>query len=352
MVTIYDIAKQANTSAVTVSLALRNSKRVSESTRQKIHEIAREYGYRPNPLARGLVGAKTKTIAFVFNFSSNELSHDLSYMEYFHAIAQAAAERGYKIYFHSSTEAIPIEKLIEDISLHRVDGMVLGTELTDSDREILRKTDIPTVIVGRDIRGKKLTSVSTDDYDGIRQAVEHLLSLGHKRIAFVGKSSRETAIARYESYRETMSQAGIPIDDELIIETSYDMDAGEYAGRKLGELENPPTAVVAASDLLAIGIISGLKHKGLKVPDDVSVTGYDNLHISQFTVPALTTIDLLRMESGKIVIDALLGLITGKREGEKIRTEVKLIVRDSTRRITRREERREKSEERGEKRET
>ena len=333
MVTIYDIAKQASTSAVTVSLALRNSSRVSAATKQKIHSIAKKEGYRPNPLARGLVGAKTKTIAFVFNFSSEDLSHDLSYMEYFHAIAQAAAENDYKIYFHSSTTALPVKDVLKDISYHRVDGMILGTELTNGDRKVLIKSDVPTVIVGRDIQGEKLSCVSTDDRDGMRQVTEHLLSLGHKRIAFVGKSSRETAAARYEGYCRAMSQAGIPVDPELVIESRYDMDSGERAGGKLTELETPPTAIAAASDLLAIGIIAGLKGRGLRVPEDVSVTGYDNLHISRFTAPALTTIDLLRTESGKTVIDALLGLITGKEEGKKIRTDVKLIVRDSTRKI-------------------
>jgi len=333
VVTIYDIAKQAKTSAVTVSLALRNSKRVSEATREKIHKIARKHGYRPNPLARGLVGARTKTLAFVFNFSSVDLSQDLSYMEYFHAIAQAAADKEYKIYFHSSNVALPIEELISDISHHRVDGMILGTELDEQERKILKETDIPTVIVGKDICSDKLTGVFTDDEDGIKQVVKHLLSLGHQRIAFVGKNNSETSIARYSGYCSTLKEANIRIDENLVIESDYHMDFGRQAGVQLAKLENRPSAIVAASDQLAIGIIAGLRSRGFKVPEDISVTGYDNLHIAQFTSPTLTTVDLLRSESAKTIIDVLFDMIEKQGTGKRIMTPVKLIVRESTRKI-------------------
>ncbi len=333
MATIYDIAEKAKTSAVTVSLALRNSKRVSESTRKKIHKIAKEYGYRPNPLARGLVGARTKTIAFVFNFSSNDLSNDLSYMEYFHAIAQAAADKEYKIYFHSSNTALTIEELIADVSHHRVDGMILGTEITKGERKALCETHIPTVLVGRDISGAKLTCVFTDDCDGMRQVVKYLLSIGHNRIAFVGKNNSETSMARFKGYCSALREAGITVESNLVIKSGYHIDFGKQAGTRLAEMANRPTAIVSASDQLAIGVIAGLNSKGLKVPDDISVTGYDNLHISQFTSPTLTTVDLLRNESARIVTDALLSLIEEKDTGQRIVTPVKLVVRESTRRI-------------------
>ena len=330
MVTIYDIAKEAQTSAVTVSLALRNSGQVATGTRERIHSIAKKVGYRPNPMARGLAGAKTQTIAFVFNFSSEDLAYDLSYMEYFHAIAQAASAKKYKIYFHSSTAALPVEDILKDMAHHGVDGMVLGSNFTDADYEALRNSDIPTIVLGRNFEAEKVTCVSTDDRDGIRQTTEHLLELGHERIAFVGKSDHDTAVARYEGFIATMLKAGISVAPELIVESRYDMDSGERAGEKLAELDMLPTAVVAATDQLAIGIIAGLKTGGLRVPDDISVTGYDNLHISRFTVPALTTVDLLRTESGVTVVDALLNLISGKQNGETIHTPVKLVVRDST----------------------
>ena len=333
MVTIYDIAKQANTSAVTVSLALRNSDRVNKDTMRRIQSIAKKEGYRPNPLARGLVGAKTKTIAFVYNFSSEDLSHDLSYMEFFHAIAKAASKKNYKMYFHSTTAILPMGDILKDMASYGVDGMILGSSLTDEDREVLHNATLPTVVVGRKIQAEKVSCVFTDDHDGINQSVGHLLKLGHKRIAFVGKGPRETAILRYEGYSKALLQAGLSVEDELVVESNYDMDSGERVGAQLAGLNKAPTAIVAATDELAIGIIAGLESRGLKVPDDVSVVGYDNVHISRFTTPPLTTVDLLRTESGEVVVDVLLELISGKQKSRTVITPVKLVVRDSTRRI-------------------
>jgi LacI family transcriptional regulator len=333
MTTIYDIAKEANTSAATVSLALRNSGRVSEATRQRINGIAKQLSYRANPLACGLAGAKTRTIAFVFNFSSQDLCHDLSYIEYFHAIAQAAATKQYKIYFHSSMSALPVKDVLQEMTQFRVDGMILGSNLTAADRDALRTTSVPTVVVGRDIQAEKVTSVFSDDRDGMRQLVEHLLDLGHQRIAYVGKGESYSSFLRFDGFTNTLNQAGLSVDTDMVIESGYDIESGEKAGAMLAEKANPPTAIIGAGDQLAIGIIAGLKSKGLSVPDDISVAGYDNMHISRFTVPALTSVDLLRIKSGVTVIEALLGLISGKQTGTQLQTPVELIVRDSTIRL-------------------
>ena len=330
-VTIYDIAKEVNTSAVTVSLALRGSKRVSPVTKKKIADMARQLGYQPNPLARGLIGAKTKTFAFVFNYSSADFAHDLSYMELFHVIAQEASAHEYKLFVHSSINAKPIADVYAEVMPYGVDGIILGTNINnDTDRKALQNAPIPTVLLGRDFYSEKTTGLVYGGYQGAVQAVEHLVADGHRRIAFAGKSNIEASTRRLAGYASAMAQAGLPIEEDMIIESGWDVEAGEIAGVRLAKLDNPPTAVIAGTDLMAIGVVAGLKEEGMETPGDVSVIGFDNLHISRFTVPALTSIDLCRGEIAKNAIHSLIDIVKKDGKGQRVMIPSKLVVRNST----------------------
>ena len=330
-ITIYDVAKEVGTSAVTVSLALRNSKRISVATREKVKETAKRLGYQPNPLARGLVGAKTKTIAFVFNFPSEHFSDDLSYTELSHSVAQVASGAGYKLFVHSAITAKPIREVIADVAPYGIDGIILGTNIeNDDDREALDEATVPTVLLGRNYKADKVTCVIYGGRDGAGESVRHLVKLGHRRIAFVGKNKIEASLRRWEGYVKAMNDAGLEVEDELVIESSWDMEAGEVAGLKLGSLANRPTAVIAATDMMAIGVIAGIKEAGLDIPEDISVIGFDNLHISGFSIPALTTVDLGREEVANVAMESLLAMISGQGPGERKDVASSLIVRNST----------------------
>ena len=330
-VTIYDIAKEVNTSAVTVSLALRNSKRVSVVTRKRIKDMARSLGYQPNPLARGLIGARTKTIAFVFNFPSEHFAHDLSYMELFHSIAQVASRHEYKLFVHSSTVAKSVEDVFADVTPYGVDGIILGTNIeTDEDREALESAPIPTVLLGRDLYAKNTTCLIYGGRDGAEKSVRHFVELGHKRIAFAGKNKVEASVRRYEGYVRAMKEASLEIDDQLVIESDWDVEAGELAGVKLARLKEPPTAVLATTDMMALGVMAGLKEKGLDVPGDVSVIGFDNLHISRFSIPALTSVDLQREMIAENAIDSLLAMLNDDGKGMRKSIPSNLVIRNST----------------------
>jgi len=328
--TIYDIAKKVNTSAVTVSLALRDSKRVSASTKKKIKHMAQLLDYQPSPLARGLIGANTKTLAFVFNFSSLDFAHDQSYMELFHAISQVAGGFGYKLFVHSSTVAQEVAKVFREVIPYGVDGMILGTNLSEKDKKSLQESPIPTILLGRDFFSDKTGCIVYGDFEGSQQAVEHLISLGHRRIAFAGKSDLEASIRRYSGYQQALQSAGIELDSRYVVEGHTDMESGEMAAATLAKLSEPPTAVIVVTDLAALGVISGFKKKGLEVPGDVSVVGFDNLSICNYSIPTLTSVDLERREVAKAVMELSINMIKNQGHGERRRTPSKLVVRDST----------------------
>lgn len=329
--TIYDIAREVKTSAVTVSLALRDSKRVSDATKRRIKQKAKELGYQSNPLARGLVGAQTKTLAFIFNYPSSALVNDMAFTAIFNAVAHRASVEGYKLFFHSSTTAKPVDEALNEARSYGVDGIVLISRLNSRvDKDALRQSEFPVVVFGRDVHAKRTTCALPDDSGGARLAVEHLLELGHRRIVFVGKHESEAAIRRYEAYRTVMAEAGITVERDWVIECGYDVVCGGAAGQQLAKLNPAPTAVVTAGDLLAIGVIAGLRKCGLNVPSDVSVTGFDNLTITQFTSPTLTTIEMPRETIADVIVESLVGMINDESDGQRKIIPAKLVVREST----------------------
>ncbi len=335
-VTIYDIAKKAETSPASVSFALRDRGRISEKTRQKIKRVANELGYYPNPLARGLVGSKTKTIAFVINppNPSEGVYIDLFGMERFWAIARTAATHGYKLFLHNLLYHQPLGDVLREIKSYGVDGAILYIHIPEKkEYEDLEKNDLPIVLLGRDFHSECVTSVMCDDEGGARQAVSHLLALGHTKIAFVGArlSRKEEAFyRRLTGYKKAMKEAGLKIDPEWILDIGLYMQAGKLAGLRLGGLNNRPSAIMAATDQLAIGIVEGLRECNIKVPDQMSVIGFDNLHMCEFITPKLTSVDMSHGITSNIAIESLLNLIKKKTIGEQKLVPVNLVVRDST----------------------
>jgi DNA-binding LacI/PurR family transcriptional regulator len=282
-------------------------------------------------MACGLIGAKTKTIGFVFNYSSVELSHDLSYVELFHFIAKAATGEGYKVFFHSSMSAKPIREVLDEVAAYGVDGIILGSNVNNQeDRQALYESDMPTVIFSRDIFAKKTSSVMLDDVQGGSLATAHLLGLGHKRIAFVGKHGNETSVRRFEGYRNTLQAAGIVLRPELIVECGYSMEEGQAAALQILKLTEIPTAIVAAGDFVAIGLIDALRERGVKVPDEMSIVGFDNLSLSRIVSPSLTTIDRYCEKLATIAVESLLELLGSSSYGQRKVLPVGLIERQST----------------------
>ncbi|GIP33867.1 LacI family DNA-binding transcriptional regulator [Paenibacillus sp. J2TS4] len=330
MVTIYDIAKKANVSAMTVSRVINNSGRISEKTRIKVKKIMEEMNYVPNSMARSLVLQETKILSLLITDITNPFFTTLA-----RGAEDAAMRRGYKLLFGNSDENLQKEKEYVDMMLTaRVDG-VLFAPTGDASLEhlsILRTHNIPLVLLDREVPGFETDMVLGDSRAGARQLVEHLISLGHKRIALLnGPLHVSTARHRLAGYKEALKLNDLAYDDRLVVELDYKPAAENLAMDSLLQQTDPPTAIFAANNFLAIGAIRSLRAKGISVPKQISVVCFDDFGESLSLDPFLTVASQPAYQFGALGIQLLIERIQDKSEGDyrKIVLPPELIIRSS-----------------------
>ncbi|MEZ5092039.1 LacI family DNA-binding transcriptional regulator [Nocardioides sp.] len=312
MTGINDVAHEVGLSTATVSRALRNLPGVSEETRQRVVEAAQRLGYVASPAASVLAGGETRTIAVVAPFVTR----------WFFATVVEGAEsvlrqHGYDVLLYSlgGDQATRSRVLHSHQLTKRVDGvLVLGIEPTD-DEELWLHTHAPPVsLVGARMEG--CPSVSIDDERAARIGLQHLLDLGHRRIAYVGGSATEpldfsTPRARLRGYRSTLTTAGIPLRAEYETYGHFTIEGGFEAGGELLSLEDPPTAIFCASDEMAIGVLSAARERGVSVPGQLSVMGIDDHLLARYI--GLSTVRQPVVEQGQIAARNLLEVIRQRR---------------------------------------
>jgi DNA-binding LacI/PurR family transcriptional regulator len=303
-VTIHEIAEAAGVSIATVSRALNNSDHpVNEETRARILQIAEMLEYSPNRAARSLRTDRSSVIGVILdNFNSHwapviirGLQDVLHQANYFCLVVNIPWE------IHSQT------KVVQDLLAHSVDGFVFVEtwhRVSESEAMLNGK---PYVIVHRLFHESSPYSVIPDERFNETLAVNHLINLGYQKIGYImGPDSYFSSHERLTAYRQALRTAGIPIRDELIESGDWDIPAGYQAGQRLLARPHPPTAIVAANDLLAYGAIRAIQDVGLHVPDDVAVVGYDNDEIAGIANPTITTVTLPLFEMGQIAARTLL----------------------------------------------
>jgi len=330
MVTIYDIAKKANCSAMTVSKVINNTGKISETTKQRIQQIMSEMNYVPNSNARSLVLQQTKLLSLLIADITNPFYTTLA-----RGAEDAAKRLGYQLLFSNSDESIVKEKeYIETILSARVAGVMI-TPVGDSSLDhlkLLEQYGIPFVLIDREVPGVTADTVLGDSKEGASQLTEHLLKLGHRRIAMIN-GHLETSTARYrlEGYKETLLVNGIGWDEQLIMEMGFNQsNADEYMGRLLS-LQEPPTAIFAANNLIALAAIRSLRQKGYRVPEDMSILCFDDLETDYVLDPFLTVASQPAYEFGAIGMQTLVDRIQGNQEHfQQIILPSKLIVRGSS----------------------
>ncbi|MBP1992912.1 LacI family DNA-binding transcriptional regulator [Paenibacillus eucommiae] len=310
MVTIYDIAKEANVSAMTVSRVINNKGRISEATRIKVRKVMEELGYVPNTVARSLVLQQTHMLSLLIADITNPFYTTLA-----RGAEDAAKRLGYKLLFGNSDESMAKEKDYVDMILStRVDG-VLFAPTGDTSLEHLRlleKRGIPFVLLDREVPGIKSDIVQGDSKEGARKLIDHLIDLGHTRIALInGSSDTSTARYRYLGYREALKLRDLPFDEALVQEVTYRGLEDEAVLSTLLTLPNPPTAIFAANNLLALGIIKILRGIGLSVPEDISLVCYDDLGFASEMNPFLTVAAQPAYQFGSMGMQLLVERIQG-----------------------------------------
>ncbi|WP_061086622.1 LacI family DNA-binding transcriptional regulator [Heyndrickxia coagulans] len=312
MVTIKDVAKRANVSIATVSAVINNNKFVSEELRQRVDHAIQELGYRPNKLARSLKKKKTYLIGVIVTEITNPF-----YPLMLKGVEDAALTSKYNLILSTTGDDSKREyELIQSMVDYGVDGIVLATVDKGDSKTIkfLKDESVPHVLINRAPLNYEGNLVRINSYRAGEMATDYLIKLGHNDIAFIG-GDRLNSWEREKGFKDTLHKHGIVLKDNRIIMTDYDRDSAYRDIQKFIVQNDLPTAIFAASDIMAFGTIKALLDSGYKVPDDISVIGADNITFSEdFQIP-LTTIDARAYEIGKIGCEMLINELKEK-DGE------------------------------------
>ena len=333
MATIYDVARAAGVSTSTVSHVLNGTRYVSVETEHRVRQAMQELHYRPNSLARGLVRQETQTLALIVPDNVNPFFAELA-----RGIEDHGFAAGYNVILCNSDRNTSKELAYLDMLISkRVDGIIYMTMSTQIDQlQPLLDNRIPLVTFDRDYEG--IDTVLLDNEQGGYDATRHLIDLGHRHIACIGGPDAKTrSHERVRGYERAMVEAGLVVDERLIQPGAWTYESGQAAARRLLHLPVPPTAIFACNDLMAIGVISALREQGLRVPEDVSVVGFDDIPFGAYFFPPLTTLATPLMEVSQRLCQLLLDRINGQLPPQPQRSIVhgQLVVRGSTAPLTR-----------------
>ena len=332
-VTIKDIAKRVGLSVTTVSRALNDFDDVSVETKELIRRTAAEMGYVPNSLAQRFQKRKTDTIGLILPTFGPRFS-DPFFSELLAGIGNKAANQGYDLLV--STRAPGDEELLayhQIVQGHRVDGLVVvRTRKNDERIEFLRSVQFPFVAFGRVEGELDFPFVDEDGTSGMRLVAEHLISLGHRRIACIA-SPPEMTFSQYrlDGLRSRLQELNAPLDSTLIRVGDLTQRSGHEQATELLKLPEPPTAIVAFNDLMAFGAMSASQDRGLAVGSDISITGFDNIPMSAHSHPSLTTIDQPIYQIGSMVCEMLVQCVRGETlEQKQVLLQPELNIRGSS----------------------
>lgn len=315
-VTIYDVAREANVSMATVSRVVNGNQNVKPTTRKKVLDCIERLGYRPNAVARGLASKKTTTVGVIVPDISISF-----YSELARGVADIATMYEYNIILSNSDERSVREvELIEDHLGKQVDGMIfMSDSISDEVRKEMATANIPIVLAGTLDVEKQLPSVNIDYEEGAYIAVKKMIDNGHNRIIFVsGPFTRDiNRESKKVGYIRALKEAGLPIEEELIIELDNSYDTAYESWKKIVELPGKPTAIVATNDRIAVGVLNGLRDNGLSVPEDYEIICFQHSNIARVVRPQLTSIVVPLYDLGAVAMRLLTKLMDGEEVSEE-----------------------------------
>lgn len=330
--TIQDVANLAGVSKATVSKYLNNIPYVSPNTQKKIENVIETLQFQPNSLARGLANKSTKLIGLVVSNYESMIN-----MELIKSVETEAAKHHYSIVLFSTNDDISNERELPDVLMNKfqhLDGIILanvreeGIELSQ-----FNKTFKHIVLLHRHIPNSQVDYVVIDGYIGGRLAAEYLVGLGHQRIAMItGPKNIYQFQQRVKGFKDVLKEHGL-LEYCNILESGQSVEEGYEAAEKIVFESHSPTAIFAGTDVLALGVLDAARHYGWKVPEDLSVIGFDNIYFSRFARIPLTTIDARIKDLGEQAVRTLLERMQGKAsEMKKIELRPTLVVRESCKR--------------------
>jgi DNA-binding LacI/PurR family transcriptional regulator len=333
-ITIKDIAKSLNISVATVSRALRGSSEISKETKKAVLQLAKEMDYHPNLLARGLINRKSKILGVVVptinrQFWSNSIS----------GIESIAYQDGYKVMIFQSAESYKKEvEIVETLANSRVDGILIAFSKETNDFDHIRQVmdrGIPVLLFERACDSLEVSKVVTDDFQGAKKITQHLINRGKKKIAYLGGPlTLGVCRDRYLGFERALKDAGLNIAPDQVIETEeFTFENAKNGVYQLWTAKEKPDAIFCFADILAIGALDACKELGIKVPQQLAITGFGNDDTGRFISPTLTTMAQPSFEIGQLAAKLLLEEINSEREKVLQRREIiqpNLIIREST----------------------
>jgi len=328
---IREIAKRARVSTATVSRTMNRHPCVQPQLAKRVWRIIEELGYFPSTQARALVSGRSR----IFGLIVSEITNPF-FPEIVRVFEETALQNNYEILVTSTVHdpermKTSVRRMLE----HRVEGVAVMTfGMEESLLEDLKLRNVPLVFVDVGPPRPRVGNIGIDYLNGIRQAVQHLAALRHERIAFItGPLTLKSAIARKDAFVQSMDEIGLACDPELIVGGNHTLEGGEEAFAKLLNGPLRPSAVLCSNDTTAIGVMHKCYSEKIEVPQDLSVIGFDNIHLSRYILPPLTTIEVSQTELGRLAFQALLHdvqLETPNPKGTEYVLKTSFVLRDST----------------------
>lgn len=329
-VTIRDVARHAGVSISTVSRVLNDTCPVREDKRRSVLEASEALGYRPNPVARSLLGKKTGGLGVLLPYVSGEF-----FAELLNGLDEAAQENGFFLVVSTSHRHLEEFDAAIQAMDKRIDGLVImAPELRTKDVKSIVDSATPVSFINTYVEGLRTEVFNFDNYGGAYALTQHLLELGHRRIALIeGPSGAGDAQERVRGYRAAMAEAGVTDTTRLEFEGDYTQAAGFAAAKAILDTDPRPTAIVAANDYCAAGAISALTGAGVHIPEEMAIAGFDGVTSSQYMLPPLTTARVPIREIGYRAFSRLVGRLEGRIVEEDFQHQVlpvEVLVRKST----------------------
>lgn len=342
--TLKDIAKKLGVSATAVSKALNDHDDISDKLKMEVRRVAKELNYSPNSIARKLVSRKSRTLGVFMLSRQNKSEVDHMGYTFLHGIINEANLYNYDIVLFTTNSDFLDEKSYLDLSKERqVEGVIFtGLHLNDPHIEELKKSEIPVTVIDTELGGQNNLFVTSDNHFGMEKGLSYLYKLGHRRIALIsGHQGAAVTKERLSAYKEFMQRKEI-YNPNLIFVSDFTQNGGYKAGEKISVMKNPPTAILSMSDLMAIGAMEALETQDFKIPNDISIVGYDNIDMTTFTRPPLTSIDQDGYDMGRSSVQLTLNKLgeeveffegAEKVSENKIVIRPQLVIRDSCKSI-------------------
>ena len=325
---IKDIARLAGVTHSTVSRALRNSPVVSRETAERIQRIARETGYHTSAAARSLVTGRSDTIGVVVtNIADPFIAGVVS------GIEETADEHNLSVFLANSNGEPEREvRVARKFEERRVDGIIVTASRVGAQYvKVLTHMQVPIVLLNNQHPSQFAHSVMIDNFQASLEVTRYLIGLGHSRIAYLGdRAGFQSDAERHQGYRQALEEAGLPIEPSLTVHGDGKPEGAEAPAAELLRRPQPPTAIFCYNDLTALGAMHEIRRQGFRIPEDMSIAAFDDLYISQYLNPPLTTVRQPMRQMGRLAMETLLRIYDGGEAGQAIRVPGKLIVREST----------------------